>query len=502
MKQKTLYIAALWVLLGTSCTKDLEEMNINPNQPTKVEPGPLFTALELRQAGTSVARRSNVGFGMMMVQQTATTKIDDLEGDKYLQSESAALLFNEEYAVPAINMAMLIDMLKQAPEKVNLYAAARIWKVMQMHRLTDAYGDVPYSQAGQGFLQQIYKPAYDKQSDIYADMLKELEQATKALDPAKTTFGAADIIYQGKTEQWKRLGNSLMLRLALRLIKVDPAMAKQWALKAIQGGVMQNNADICYMRHTGPQQELANPIAFDFQKFDLIRAGDIKMGKTFMDYLKATNDPRLEVYSSLPDGNSDPALQKGLPNGYNASTISATPGGGDLSTYSIFNVKTILPLTAPTFFITYAETELMLAEAAARGWTTDQAATHYRAAVEASMDQQKLYGKTISTTATSDYLTTGNPFPTGGSLDLQLKSINEQYWVVTFLNGWESYANWRRTGIPQLIPVNYPGNVTGGTIPRRFTFPRNEYSTNGEHVKQAIAQQGPDTYTTRVWWDK
>jgi hypothetical protein len=118
------------------------------------------------------------------------------------------------------------------------------------------------------------------------------------------------------------------------------------------------------------------------------------------------------------------------------------------------------------------------------------------------MDQQKLYGKTISTTATSDYLTTGNPFPTGGSLELQLKSINEQYWVVTFLNGWESYANWRRTGIPQLTPLNYPGNATGGTIPRRFTFPRNEYSTNGEHVKQAIEQQGPDAYTTRVWWDK
>ncbi|AOM80584.1 SusD/RagB family nutrient-binding outer membrane lipoprotein [Pedobacter steynii] len=502
MKQKTLYIAALWILLGTSCTKDLEEMNINPNQPTKVEPGPLFTALELRQAGTSVARRSNVGFGMMMVQQTATTKIDDLEGDKYLQTESAALLFNEEYGVPVVNMAMLIDMLKKDPQKINLYAAARIWKVMQMHRLTDAYGDVPYSQAGQGFLQQIYKPVYDKQSDIYGDMLNELEQATKSFDASKATFGAADIIYQGKIEQWKRLGNSLMLRLALRLIKVDPAMSKQWALKAIQGGVMQNNADICFMKHTGPQQELSNPIAFDFQKFDLIRAGDIKMGKTFMDYLKATNDPRLGVYSSLPNGNNDPVVQKGLPNGFNATTIAGTPGGGDLNTYSTFNVNTILPLTTPTFFITYAETELMLAEAAARQWTSDQAATHYRAAVEASMDQQKLYGKTIAGTEVTDYLSTGNPFPAGAGLAQQLKTINEQYWVVTFLNGWESYANWRRTGIPQLTPVNYPGNVTAGTIPRRFTFPRNEYSTNGENVRKAIAQQGPDAYTTRVWWDK
>ncbi|SHG09111.1 SusD/RagB family nutrient-binding outer membrane lipoprotein [Pedobacter caeni] len=502
MKQNTLFIAALWILLGTSCTKDLEELNVNPNQPTKVEPGPLFTALELRQAGTSVARRSNVGFGMMMVQQTATTKIDDLEGDKYLPSESAALLFNEEYAVPVSNMAVLIDMLKKDPEKVNLYAAARIWKVMQMHRLTDAYGDVPYSEAGQGFLQQIYKPVYDKQSDIYAHMLTELEQATTSFVPGKVTFGNADIIYKGAIEQWKRLGNSLMLRLGLRLIKVDPAASKQWVLKAIQGGVMQSNSDICYMRHTGPQQELANPIAFDFQKFEILKVGDIKIGKTFMDYLKGTNDPRLAVYSSLSNGDNSPALQKGLPNGYNATTIGSTPGGADLTTYSTFNVSTILPLSAPTFFLTYAETELMLAEAAARQWTSDVAATHYRAAVEASMDQQKLYGRTISGSDVSAYLSTGNPFPIAGNMEQQLKSINEQYWVVTFLNGWESYANWRRTGIPQLTPVNYPGNVSGGTIPRRFTFPRNEYSANGTNVKQANAQQGPDTYTTRVWWDK
>lgn len=502
MKQKIFLIAVCWMMLALSCTRDLENTNINPNQPTTVEPGPLFTALQLRQAGVEISRRSNVSFGMMMMQQAATTKIDDLEGDKYLPSESASLLFSEEYAVPVINMAMLIDQLKDDPENVNLYAAARIWRVLLMHRITDLYGDIPYSEAGQGFLQQIYKPVYDPQSFIYADMLNELKEAISSFDPSKRTFGSADIIYGGNIDQWKKFAHSLMLRLGFRLIKVDPAMSKEWVLTAINGGVMQSNADICYMRHTGPQQNLSNGISYDFQKFDLIRVGDIKMGKTFIDYLNNTQDPRLSVYASLPNGNDNPEDQKGLPNGYNATTITSTPGGGDLTTYSTFNVNTILPLKTPTFFLTYAEVELLLAEAVVRNWTTGQAELHYQKAVESSMQQQKLYGRTIADAEVNTYLSSGNPFPTNGSAEEKIKVINEQYWVVTFLNGWESYANWRRTGVPELIPVIYPNNASDGTIPRRLTYPRSEYIDNEKNIKQAINQQGPDKYTTRVWWDK
>lgn len=485
----------------SSCTDDFEALNTNPNQPSSVEPAPLFTAMQLRISGVGSTRRGSIGFGMMMTQQTATLKIDDLEGDKYLQSESAAVLFNESYSVNVVNLTTLLDMIKDDPDQINRYAASRILWVMQMHKLTDAYGDIPYSEAGKGFLEQIYTPKYDRQADIYAHMLQELDEAVNSFDGSKATFGEADLYYGGDIEKWKKLGNSLMLRLALRMTKVDPDNAKTWASKAVAKGVMTDESDICFIKHEGTLEEIANPVAFDFLKFDLVRVGDIKVSQRFVDYLKESNDPRLSAYCSLPNGDNDPAKQKGLPNGYDATTIENYPGGADLDTYSTFNTRTLLALDAVNVQFSYAEVELMLAEVASRGWIGGNAADHYRAAVTASMKQQQLFGHTISQQQIDAYLATGKPFNGNAPVADQLKLINEQYWVATFLNGWESYANWRRTGIPELTPINYPGNVTSGAIPRRLTFPRTEYGTNGENLQEAISRQGADNYTTRVWWD-
>lgn len=484
-----------------SCTGDFEALNTNPNQPSSVEPAPLFTAMQLRVSGVGSTRRGSIGFGMMMTQQTATLKIDDLEGDKYLRSESASVLFSESYRVNVVNLTTLLHLVKDDPEQVNLYAAARILWVMQMHKLTDAYGDIPYSEAGKGFLEQIYAPKYDAQAAIYADMLRQLDEAVNSFDASKATFGAADLYYGGDIDKWKKLGNSLMLRLGLRLVKVDPASAETWVSKAVSKGVMTNENDICFVKHEGSIEETANPTAFDFLKFDLVRVGDIKMSQRFVDYLQNSNDPRLAAYSSLPNGDNAPKNQKGLPNGYDATTIEGYPGGADLDTYSTFNTRTFLALDAANVQFSYAEVELMLAEAATRGWIDGSAADHYRKGVTASMNQQQLFGYTISPQQTEAYLATGKPFDGSASVAEQLKVINEQYWVTTFLNGWESYANWRRTGIPELTPVNYPGNVTNGTIPRRLTYPRTEYGTNGEHLQEAISRQGENNYTTRVWWD-
>ncbi|CAL1519767.1 hypothetical protein MMC2321_03519 [Chitinophaga sp. MM2321] len=489
------------MITGVACTKDLEEINVNPNTPEYVSPDPLFTNILMNTPLLSSARRGSIGFCMMFVQQTATTKIDDLQGDKYLQSDNASTIFSDTYNVLAKDMETVMNDVKSSPEDINRYAAMRIWRVLVMHHLTDLYGAIPYFGAGKGYSENIYTPVYDDQQSIYADMLKELDEAAASFDAAKPTFGEADVMYQGKIPQWKRLAYSLMLRLGMRLSKVDAAQAEVWVKKAIAGGVMQGNEDMCKLPHEGPNEPQSNPVSYAFLKFNLVELGDIKIGKTFLDYLVQTKDPRISSYMSLPDGNSAVASQKGLPNGLDANAFANYPGGNNLATYSTFNVSKILPLSTPTFMLTYAEVELMLAEATIRNWTAGSAADHYTKAVTASMQQQSYYGVTIDGAAINAYLQTGKPFPATGAA-AQLQVIAEQYWVATFMNGIESYANWRRTGFPVLTPVNYPGNATSGVIPRRLTYPIGEYSANAKNVKDAVAKQGADSYVTRVWWDK
>lgn len=164
-------------------------------------------------------------------------------------------------------------------------------------------------------------------------------------------------------------------------------------------------------------------------------------------------------------------------------------------------IKTIITGEgAPMFFQTYAEVEFMLAEAAERwGLAGGNAEVHYNAGVRAAMKMLAIYGDAavIDDAAIDAYLV-ANPFNAANALE----QINTQYWAATFLNEYEAFANWRRTGFPNLTPTNYPGNETGGTIPRRLTYSTSEQSNNPDNYAAAIASQGPDILTTRVWWDK
>lgn len=119
------------------------------------------------------------------------------------------------------------------------------------------------------------------------------------------------------------------------------------------------------------------------------------------------------------------------------------------------------------------------------------------------MQHMALYGShgEIDAAAISQYLAE-NPFHAAGTVEQQMEQIHTQHWVANFLNSYEAYANWRRTGYPVLEPTNYPGNETGGVIPHRLIYPQSEASVNAAEYAAAIAQQGPDLFTTRIWWDK
>ena len=489
--KKIIYIMVFAFLLG-ACDDGFEEMNVNPTKPNQVSVKNKLTAAQLFASGERYeAWRTNFIYSSTMIQHFATTA-GYWSGDKYGWNKGYASALIDRQLASVVKSIVDMELQLNAEEApAEMHAIVSILKVMVFQRLTDLYGDVPYSEAGKAVTEGILYPKYDKQSDIYADMLAKLETATAALGPGTSEFGDADIMYQGNMNKWKKFGNSLMLRLALRMIKVDPAGAQAWATKAINGGVMVSNADIAFIPHTaGPDgvNKNGNGEVFTVEQ-------SMRMSDTFIGHLQG--DPRLSVLAMRKsDQSTDPADLKGLPNGLDSVTLKDLTGEEDSEEYAM--PRTLLQgEDAPMFFQTYAEVAFMLAECGVRWGIGGDAATNYNDGVTAAMTYLEMYSPDAAIDPADITAFLGaNPY------DGTLEQINTQYWIATFMNEYESYANWRRTDIPMLTPVNYPGNETGGTIPRRLTYSTSEQSTNAANYAEAIANQGPDVLTTRMWWDQ
>lgn len=483
-----------------SCDDGFEELNVNPTKPTQLDPSTKLTYIQLYTGGSSYVAYLfwNVIHLMQNVQHLNNTSYVS-----FLYKEgSTNWFFEEQYATTVKNIVDLEAQLEasEAPTAASDLAIARIQRVLIFSRLTDAYGDIPYSEAGKGSLEGIRFPKYDKQSDIYADMLATLESSVTTLNSGgNNSYGSADLLFGGDNSKWVKFANSLMLRLAMRMVNVDNAGAKSWATKAINGGVMESNDDIAYLKYENSANDggpNVNPLTKSFTSRSV---NQVKISKTFMDFMKVRNDPRVSVLASTVEGNTNFELQSGQDinnpaRGNNNSKPNVNIFGG-----ATIDGSRIVIYDAPFFFQTYAEVEFMLAEAAERwGLAGGDVEAHYNAGVTAAMEYLSLYGHGVNITPTqiSDYLT-ANPFVPSQAL----KMINEQYWVATFGNGLETFSNWKRSGYPVLVPVDVAATLTGGKIPRRLVYPGTERLNNPDNVAAAAAQQGGDDLLTRMWWD-
>lgn len=498
---------ALTLLQG--CAKDFEAINTNPDALSAATPQYVFSKA-LYDGAANSGNLSNLLMGTMQY----TTSYNDVEGfgSKYVAAQrlGSTAVFSVSYPNQINEIGEVIKAVKDDPARVNLYAVARIWRVFCFSRITDLYGDIPYSQAGQGYNAAIFQPVYDAQKDIYADMLKELEESAKALNAANTTtFGASDLVYNGSTEQWKKFAYSLMLRLGMRMTNVDAAASQSWVSKAIQGGIILNYADIAKVNYVGSGQDInKNPVALQLLNSSYIKADGIsnteggKYHQAFIDSLKANNDPRLPVISVVyVNGVADTtaSIQKGLPADINGQRPN------NFVTYSEPKQNTVLRLAAPLLVFTNAESYFLLSEAAVRGWyTTETASALYEKGIRAAMQQWDLSSgnaNTITTAQTDAYIA-AHAFNSSGTTGQKMAQIYTQFWVGIFPDAQEVFANYRRTGYPALVPNNYPGNATGGKIFRRFLYPVSEQTLNGASYNAAISRQGADDFMTKMWWDK
>ena len=475
MKNKYLYLLAIAALSFSSCSKELDEVNINPNATENAQPDYLLTGAIKNTADAYWSTANTMNSSLLFVQHWS--KIQYTEEDRFIFSNSSfTSLWSTGYSQSITAFNKIID-LGNAQNNPNYKGVALVLRSWVFLLLTDAYGDVPYTQAGK--ISSFITPAYDKQKDVYFGLLNDLKTAKTALDPAGKTIGG-DIIYSGNIARWKKLANSLRLRIALRIADKEPAKSKAVIdeIAAEGDAYISDNADNAQLIYlTSPQQ---NPVSALFETRD-----DYRISKTIVDKLFALNDPRLPVYASKTQ-TTTPEEYIGVPNGLTNSDASILGFAKTSKPGAYF----LLP-QAPAVIFNYAELLFDRAEAAARGFTTENAADLYKQAITASLKQ---YG--IGDVAITPYLAQASVQYDASNYK---KSIGEQKWIALFSEGLEAWAERRRLDYPQLsASVN---TVLNGQIPVRFIYPGTEQSLNGQNYKNAVSSQGADLLTTKLWFD-
>ncbi|HMQ60682.1 MAG TPA: SusD/RagB family nutrient-binding outer membrane lipoprotein [Flavilitoribacter sp.] len=506
MKKLFQYSAiAVSLLFFSACDNGFDELNTNETSPISINPAFLLNNAIINTSFTT----GTAIYEMGIVQQLISPNSGVLTGANYNQDNRNATqtMWQRYYQSVIRNTRVVISEAGQLPGRNNLIQMARIWQAYAFMVMTDTYGDVPYSDAGKGFSDQVFLPKYDAQQAIYTDIIRELTEATAALDGAQA-IETADVMYAGNVDQWRKLGYSLLLRAGMRLSKIDQGTAQQTVQKAFQGGVITANTDNCVIRHDNNYQNANGAM------LNSTEANNFYLAEPFVKFLKDNNDPRLKAiavrYVGAKSGpeqkgdiaSTDPADQIGMPMGNDNSTIAMVAANLGLASFYDFTQADrtrVVSVAAPMFLVTAAQNQLLLAEAANRGWINGNAETLYNAGVRAHMEQMAAYSAN-SAVASSDidaYLS-ANPFIAGKALE----QINTQYWVASFLNGPEAFANFRRSGFPQLAPNPFPGKDIKGDFIHRLTYPNSEISVNNDNLKAAVARMGPDDLDTKVWWDK
>jgi hypothetical protein len=536
MKNLPIYLSLLLTVMLTCCTEDFDEINTDPTKssPENFDANYFLSSSQWSYLDGTMGYNGPTLFQSGWVQILASTSSGGANYysnmDKYVPSSNTndyqGRSWNGCYRAASLANE-IVTLTSDNPDLVNLNAVARIMKILSIQYITDMYGDCPYSEALQAKT-GITLPVYDDQESLYKSLLSDLDAAVSSLDESKTKPTADLLPYDGDVVKWKKFGYSLMLRMAMRLTKADLATAKTYAEKAAAGGTFASADDDAYIICDN-----ANGYRNDYAR-DLTTAADfyqVRWSKTLIDYLDANDDPRLGVIAEVPQdglaanqtvglpGNSDPDVQLGLPNGYDlnagATDITTSPGypggtgvGADatpIGKYSRPKTSIYGNLDGPVFILTFAQTELLLAEAAVRGFSINGSAEgHYQNAVVGAMLSLAPFGAdaTIS-------LSTANAYATAHPLDISstensLKMINEQYWATSgaLLNFSDAWNNWKRSDYPVLTPVIYAGNFSGGVIPRRQPYPTTEGTLNTDNYQSAVGRlSGGDIWSARVWWD-
>lgn len=485
--------------LLTSCTKDFTKTNTNPNTSPYAEANQLLAPALVNTLGYNQIRNRNYNNELMQV----TVDMSDAEGMVFRYDVRASLadyLYNGWYAQltnfkDMYNIASDPARKNTAVQGISLVCQSWIYSM-----LTDTYGDVPYFQSNQAKDSGILEPRFDKQKDIYMDIFSKLEQANTILKSAGNINAASDPVYYGNVANWRKFGNSLYLRLLMRIsgkAEVTDTCKKKIAQivsSASTYPIISGNAETAVLRWTGIAPYTSPLIAVREQDF---RSPAI--ASFFIDNLSRWNDPRIDIptygVKSINRWGIAPAsgVFAGVPSGYSASENPVKKA----YFYSTSSERTLQNDSMTGILMNYAEVQFILAEAAAKGWITGSAAAYYNAGVDASIK----YWVPNWTGDVVKYLSDADiDWNESGTLEDKMEQIHLQKYYALFMVDLEQWFEYRRTGHP-VLPKG-AGLKNGGVMPARSIYPVYVQSTNPTNYKLAVQSQGEDKISTQVWWQK
>ncbi|WP_343702096.1 SusD/RagB family nutrient-binding outer membrane lipoprotein [Chitinophaga sp.] len=503
MKKIIYTVTSAVLMLGiglSSCTKNFTDINTDPNNAAKATPAQLMAPALVNTLSANLLRNRNFNNELMQVTVDAT----DAEGKVFrydFRANWADNLYNNWYS----ELTNFKEMYKIASEELtinNSYKAiSLICQSWIYSMLTDTYGDVPYFYSNMAKDSLLFEPPFDAQKDIYLDIFSKLEQANTWLASSPAIVANGDPVFSGDLAKWRRFGNSLYLRLLMRVSgKAEVSQQcidkiKQIVTSASTYPIFTKNEESAVLRWTGNGPYVSPLLAVREQDY---RAPGI--ASFFIDNLTSWNDPRIDIPTHGFDGFNrwriapSSGAYVGIPSGY-------APGANPVKRsyfYSTSSKYTMMSDPMTGILMNYAEVQFILAEATVKGWiNTLPADTLYSRGVDASIR----YWLPDWKGNVKDYLAAADmEWDEAATLEQKMQRIHlQKYYALLFVD-LQQWFEYRRTGYP-VLPKG-EGLRNNGVMPARMTYPVYVQSTNPTNYKKAVAAQGPDVISTQVWWQK
>lgn len=466
---------AIGLTFSAGCDQGFEELNTNPNDPTTVPSGLLIADVVFNAGNTLYSTFVGGDMGSCWAQHWGKVQYNDEE--RYVPRENVIeTLIWKVYYEDVISDARTMQLIAETEENKNVQGVGLVMQAYGYSVLTDMFGNIPFTDAIKAS-EGNFTPTYDSQEVVYNGILAMLDQADELLSADGGTINASsDILYGGDWSKWEKFANSLKFRCLMRISGKRDVSNDLKDLVANRS-MFASRADEAKLVYLGADPS-ANPL---YETIVFGNRGEHKLNERLVKMLDDLNDPRLPVYAQ-PNTDGDyrgkPAGIEDVPNdAYNYENVSA------VGLY-------YLQATAPAYFVSYSELLFLMAEAAQRGLISGNAADYYNMGIAASFEANGLSASQAAT-----YTAQGTVVY---SASKGLQQIAEQNWMGLFCQGVEAWTEWRRTGYPALQPA-IEGLIS--EIPSRYTYPAIEQSVNKAAYEAAVAAQGPNSLTTKIWWD-
>ncbi|SDC13264.1 SusD/RagB family nutrient-binding outer membrane lipoprotein [Pedobacter soli] len=515
---------AFLLVIGTSlfsCKKDFDKINIDPIGVPSVTADKLLAPTLTNVLSANLIRNRSINNELMQV--TVSTLDEVLEGRIYrydIRRQLSDAMWNSWYT--ELTNIKDINAIASTTGTVNTsyQGISKIAEAWTMQLLTDTYGDVPYTEANQGKF-GVLEPAFDKQKDIYMSLLNKLEEANTLLTAGQTITASSDPVFNGDVTKWRRFGNSLYLRLLLRISGKAEASAQAIAkIKEIvdtnpaKYPIMTDNTHTAKILWNGTNSSTAvysSPFMVSVRPADFRASAIVDF---FINNLTTWADPRINPAYGKNGVNrwgiaAGPAGYVGVPSAYPIGSGAPTKQAYFYSDAQSGNPFSLQTDASTGVIMNVAEVDFILAEAAARGFINGTGESYYYKGIADGINYwiPTLYTKGDDALV-RDYALKGdfswnNALPLDSKVagaDSKLEQIHLQKYYALFLVDFQQWFEYRRTGHP-LLPQG-ASLLNGGKMPVRLYYPILAQSTNPTNYKNVLAAQGPDDVNTLMWWQK